>query len=100
MLILLPQLLLDPSDGRGHDSGMLQRVTWQDCAIQIKSFVDGDLPAHELIAWSRDAMMAEEMPPRELDNIMSLLQDISMSSPETLRKAIDHYRALSAILGN
>ena len=79
---------------------MMQRVTWKDCEVNVVRFIDGILPAEDLIDWSRAAMMATEMPPHEQDHIMSLLQDLSASTPETLHQAIRHFRALSAIQRN
>jgi hypothetical protein len=79
---------------------MLQRVTWKNCEVKVVGFIDGVLPAEELIEWSRAAMMAAEMPPREQNDIMSLLQDLSVSTPKTLHQAIKHFRVLSSIQRN
>lgn len=76
---------------------MIQRLTLKDCAVKIHAYLDQTLTADDLIAWSREAMMAVEIAPEEHEKIMALLQDISMSTPETLRQAIRHYKNLAKI---
>jgi DNA-binding transcriptional regulator YdaS (Cro superfamily) len=77
---------------------MILRVTLADCAAKIEDSLEGRITHEELQQWSRDAMLAIEIPPQEHEELMALLQDMSVSTRETLRMAIKHYKAFTSPL--
>jgi hypothetical protein len=60
--------------------------------------MDLRLTHDELRAWAREAMMAMEIPTEEYAELMTLLQDISVSTPENFRNAIKNYKRLNSPL--
>lgn len=77
---------------------MIARVTLADCSAKIGEYLDSTITHEQLVEWGREAMMAIDIPPSELTEIMNLLQDISLSTPQSLRQAAKHYRALTSPL--
>ena len=77
---------------------MVKRVTLADCAAKVGEYLDSTITHEQLIEWGREATMASDIPPTEIGEIMDLLQDISLSTPRSLREAAKHYRALNSPL--
>ncbi len=77
---------------------MILRVTLADCAAKIEDSMEGRITHEELQQWSRDAMLALEIPPQEHEELMALLQDISVSTKENLRVAFKHYKKFNSPL--
>ncbi len=77
---------------------MILRVTLADCAFKIEDCMEGRLTHEELREWSRDAMMAMDIPPQEYEEIMALLQDINTTTKENLRVAFKHYKKFTSPL--
>lgn len=77
---------------------MILRVSLADCAAKIDDYMELRITHDQLREWARDAMMAQEIPKAEYEEIMALLQDISLSTPETLRNAIKHYKIFNSPL--
>lgn len=73
---------------------MLSEVTVGDIAIKIAEYRDFKLTHPELIEWARAAMMAASIPPSQVNQVMDLLQDISASTPVSMRRAIDEHEKL------
>lgn len=77
---------------------MLMRVTLADCSAKIGDYLDARMTHEELVTWSRAAMAALDIPALEYNDIMSLLQDVSASTPESMRNAAKNYRAFTSPL--
>lgn len=77
---------------------IILRVTLQDCAAKIGDYMDSTITHDELRQWARDAMLAMEIPKEEYAELMTLLQDISVSTPENLRSAIKNYKKFTSPL--
>lgn len=77
---------------------MILRVTLADCAAKIEDCMEKRITHEELREWSRDAMMAMDIPPQEYEEIMALLQDINTSTAENMRVAFKHYKKFNSPL--
>jgi hypothetical protein len=77
---------------------MILRVTLKDCGAKIADYMESKLTHDELREWARDAMMAMDIPREEYAELMTLLQDISASTPENLRNAIKNYKKFTSPL--
>ena len=77
---------------------MILRVTLRDCGARIEDFMESRITHDELREWARDAMMAMDIPAEEYAEIMTLLQDISVSTAENLRVAIKNYQRFNSPL--
>ncbi|HSH93395.1 MAG TPA: hypothetical protein VK968_04565 [Roseimicrobium sp.] len=79
-------------------NAMVLKVTLKDCAEKIGDFMESRITHEELVEWSRRAMLAIDIPKNEYEELMSLLQDISVSTPKNLRSAVKHYKAFTTPL--
>ncbi len=77
---------------------MLHRVTLADCSARIGDYLESRLSHGQIVEWSREAMLAQEMPCHEQAAIVDLLQDISLSTPQSLASAAKNYRRLASPL--
>lgn len=78
---------------------MISEITIGEVAIKIAEYRDFKLTHEELVEWSREAMFAASIPPHQVDQVMDLLQDISMSTAVAMRRAIsDHEKLLSHVV--
>ncbi|MBG89745.1 MAG: hypothetical protein CMO80_22990 [Verrucomicrobiales bacterium] len=73
---------------------MIDQVSIGDIAVKIAEYRDFKVTHEEIIGWSRAAMMAAHIPPHEVPHVMDLLQDISCSTPETMRRAVEEHEKL------
>jgi len=73
---------------------MLSEVTVGDIAIKIAEYRNFKITHPELLEWAREAMLAATIPPSQVNQVMDLLQDISASTPVTMRRAIDEHEKL------
>ena len=73
---------------------MLSEVSIGDIAIKIAEYRDFKITHPELLEWTRAAMMAATIPPSQVNQVMDLLQDISASTPVSMRRAIDEHEKL------
>ncbi len=77
---------------------MLSETSIGDVAVKIAEYRDFRITHEELVEWSRAAMFAADIPPSQVHHVMDLLQDISMSSAVTMRRAInEHEKLLSRV---
>lgn len=83
---------------RAYSPSMITRVTLADCSGKIGEYLDGALSHEQLVEWAREAMLATDIPSTESAAMMDLLQDISLSTPRSLREAAKHYRAFTSPL--
>lgn len=78
---------------------MLNEVSIGDIAIKIAEYRDFKITHSDLIEWARAAMMAADIPPSQVVQVMDLLQDISASTPVSMRRAIgEHDKMLSQVV--
>jgi len=73
---------------------MIDRVSIGDVAIKIAEYRDWRITHDDLVEWARAAMMAADIFPAEVATIMDLLQDISASTPVSMRRAIEEHSIL------
>jgi hypothetical protein len=77
---------------------MLQRVTLADCSDKLGDYLESRLSHQDLLDWVREAMIAVDIPPHEHAQVMDLLQDISVSTPQALASAAKNYRVMHSPL--
>lgn len=73
---------------------MIDQLSIGDVAIKIAEYRDFRITHDDLLEWARAAMMATEIYPSEVAAIMDLLQDISASTPVSMRRAIEEHSLL------
>ena len=78
---------------------MISEVAVGDIAIKIAEYRNFKITHPELLEWAREAMMAATIPPSQVNQVMDLLQDISCSTPVSMRRAIgEHDKLLSRVV--
>lgn len=73
---------------------MINETSIGDVAIKIAEYRDFKLTHEELVEWSRAAMFAANIPPVQVDHVLEILQDISMSTGVSMRRAINEHEML------
>ena len=73
---------------------MIDKLSIGDVAVKIAEYRDFRITHDDLVEWSRAAMMATDIYPLEVNMIMDLLQDISASTPVSMRRAIEEHSIL------
>ncbi len=73
---------------------MIEKVTIGEVAVQIAAYRDQKLTHAHLVEWARQAMMAPEIPPSQVEVVMDILQDISKSTAISLNAALVTYQKL------
>ena len=73
---------------------MISEVTVCDIAVKIAEYRDFRITHPELQEWARAAMMAASIPPSQVNQVMDLLQDISASTPVSMRRALKEHEIM------
>ena len=78
---------------------MISSVSIGDVAVKIAQYRDFRITHEDLVEWSRAAMMAADIPPSQVVEVMDLLMDISISTPLAMRRALlDHEKLMCDVV--
>lgn len=78
---------------------MISDLSIGDVAIKIAEYRDFKITHEDLVEWAREAMFATKIPPHQVEEVMDLLQDISVSTALSMRRALtEHEKLMSCVV--